>query len=439
MAQRPRNSRNPGKPKFSKKGPKPKGSPRVERAENVLSPEAARAAREAKLRRGAAKAPPPPQREPLPDRPSKKAPKASTREPAKQTPKVASKSSSTAAPQSPQKRTQMPAEGRAPKPPVKAAPKLSRIGGSGGEATRCGRIAILGRPNVGKSTLLNALVGERIAITSHHPQTTRNNLAGYFVRGASQFVFIDTPGIHQAKNALGSRMNAFAEGEASQADVVLFVTDLRESVLKPGALPEDAIDERDVAIAKKQSDTGVPMVIAINKIDRVKEKAKLLPILAAFNDAFPDAKALVPISGRLHDGLDALVSALEEHLPEGPFAFGEDELTDRPARYFVSEFIREQVLKRTREEVPHGVAVLVERFDDSKPTLHVDVVIYVDKESHKPILLGRGGLVLREIGTMARLRLEEMLERKVHLATVVRVDPRWYERAARLDELGYEG
>ena len=201
----------------------------------------------------------------------------------------------------------------------------------------------------------------------------------------------------------------------------------------------EAVNEVDVAIAKKAaSNNDVPMVVAINKIDRVKEKAKLLPLLQAFGEAYPDAKALVPISGRTKDGLDALISALEEHLPEAPFAFDEEELTDRPARYFVAEFIREQVLKRTRQEVPHGVAVMVERFDDSKPTLHVDVVIYVDKDSHKPIILGRGGLMLKEIGTSARLRLEDMLERKVHLAIVVRVDPRWYERTARLTELGYE-
>lgn len=294
--------------------------------------------------------------------------------------------------------------------------------------TRSGRIAIVGRPNVGKSTLLNALLGEALAITSRHPQTTRDSIAGIVTRKKTQFVFVDTPGMHQAKNKLGVHMNAHAQGEADQADVIAFMTDVRR---EPGLSADDQLLLQRIAQNAK-----APIVLLLNKIDKLEAKSELFPMLAALGEAHAFA-AIVPLSAKKKDNVEAFLKAVEPFIPEGPFAFDAEELSDKPTRFFVAEYVREQILRKVRDEVPHGVAVVVERFEEERKVAQIELVIHVDKESHKGIVIGKGGAMLKRIGEDARARVERLLGRQVNLKTTVRVTPKWYEREGLMSDLGY--
>jgi len=326
--------------------------------------------------------------------------------------------------------------------PTPRSPGSPRPSGTRAKA-RAGRIAIVGRPNVGKSTLLNALVGERIAITSHHPQTTRDRIQGVVTQGKTQYVLVDTPGVHRARTKLGSRMNQQAREALEGADAILFLTDVPDSKrmrIQAGALagapaPAPVMRDSDLAIARGLP-PGVPVVLVINKIDRIANKADLLPILEAHGRAY-EFHAIVPVSALKKDGTKSLFDALRPLMPEGTPLFEDDVLSDKPTRFFVAEFVREQVLRRTREEVPHGIAVIVERFDEAPKVPIIELGIVVDKESHKKIVIGRGGSLLKEVGTDARARVEALLGKQVHLKLWVRVIPRWYESDAKLRELGY--
>jgi GTPase len=302
------------------------------------------------------------------------------------------------------------------------------------EEGRAGRIALVGRPNVGKSTLLNALVGEHLAVTSHHPQTTRDRIVGVVTEPLAQFVLVDTPGLHTPKTRLGARMIREARGAIEGSDVVVFVTDVGREPRADAA--GGLVHEGDPALLESLPKT--PVVLALNKVDRVKDKSLLLPLLEAYTKAYAFA-ALVPMSARGKDGTGRLVDALRELLPRGERAYEEGTLTDRPTRFFAAEYVREQILDKTRAEVPHGVAVVVESWDEAGKTVKIALVVVVDKESHKKIVIGRGGALLKAIGTDARKRIEALLGRKVHLSLWVRVEPRWYESDARLLELGYGG
>jgi GTP-binding protein Era len=297
----------------------------------------------------------------------------------------------------------------------------SHPGAATGAVTRSGRIAIVGRPNVGKSTLLNALLGEPIAITSPHPQTTRDVVRGVLTVGDAQFVFVDTPGVHTARNKLGEHMNAAAQEQAREADALILVV-------------EPKLDERDLKLARELP--HMPTILAINKIDLVKDKTALLPLLEAFSKAHP-FDAMVPVSARRTNGTEGLLKELRERLPEQPFLFEPDTLSDQPTRFFVAEFVREQVLAMTKQEVPHGVAVVVERFDETPKVPHIEVAIHVARESHKKILIGAKGEMLKNIGSRARHRVEEMLGQQVHLRLWVRATPDWMNDAAKLRDLGY--
>jgi GTPase len=302
------------------------------------------------------------------------------------------------------------------------------------EEGRAGRIALVGRPNVGKSTLLNALVGEHLAVTSHHPQTTRDRIVGVVTEPLAQFVLVDTPGLHTPKTRLGARMIREARGAIEGSDIIVFVTDVGR---EPREYPSGGlVHEGDVALL--ESLPGAPLVLALNKIDRVKDKGLLLPLLDAYTKAHAFA-ALVPMSARGKDGTKRLVDALRELLPRGERTYEEGTLTDRPTRFFAAEYVREQILEKTRAEVPHGVAVVVESWDESGKTVKIELVVVVDKESHKKIVIGKGGALLKAIGTDARKRIEALLGRKAHLSLWVRVEPRWYESDSRLVELGYGG
>jgi GTP-binding protein Era len=294
---------------------------------------------------------------------------------------------------------------------------------------RAGKVAIIGRPNVGKSTLLNALLGEPIAITSRHPQTTRDRIVGVLTDGDAQLVFVDTPGVHLARTKLGARMNQEAREGARDADVVVFLTSISSELR---VTMRDA-DEKILATLP----AGVPVILAINKVDKVKPKSALLPLLKAHAEA-RDFVAVIPMSAIRGVGVRDLIDEVKQRLPEGEPLFGADEITDKPLRFFVAEFVREQILRKTREEVPHGVAVIVERFDESAKIPKIDLAIHVDKESHKAIVIGAKGALLKAIGTEARARVEALMGTQVTLRTFVRVTPGWYESDAQLRDMGYE-
>ena len=316
-----------------------------------------------------------------------------------------------------------------PKKPKPAAPPAPA------PITRAGTVALIGRPNVGKSTLLNALLGERIAITSHHAQTTRDRIAGILTRDGVQYVFLDTPGLHRARHKLGERMNEVARAAAAECDVAVFMTEPEMRSTPEGVVCNPVVREDDRAILQAIP-ANTPVVLLVNKVDKIKPKALLFPLLDAYGKE-REVAAIVPVSALKADNLDAILAEVGKHLPEGEQLFDEDELSDKPVRFFVGEFVREQILRRTRQEIPHGVAVTVEAFDENPKLVRISVTIHVVKESHKGIIIGDGGKMLSAVGKAARLRAEELIGRKVHLETFVRATPGWFDDAARLADMGY--
>ena len=294
------------------------------------------------------------------------------------------------------------------------------------ESTRAGRVALVGRPNVGKSTLLNTMLGEPIAITSDQPQTTRETVRGVLTAGYAQYVLLDTPGLHAPRSRLGERMNEASRAAARDADVVVLV------VAAPREGDESRADRADIAVAEELG--GAACVLAINKADRLKDKSRLLPFIASFADRRAFA-AIVPLSAKRGDGVARLLEEVRRLLPEQPFLFEPDTLSDQPERFFVAEFVREQILRHTRQEVPHGVAVVVDRFDEDDKGSRIEASVHVARESHKKILIGARGRMLKSIGTAARARIERMLSRPVHLQLRVRATPGWMDDQARLREL----
>ncbi|MGA7120640.1 MAG: GTPase Era [Polyangiaceae bacterium] len=292
---------------------------------------------------------------------------------------------------------------------------------------RSGHVALVGRPNVGKSTLMNAIVGQPLAIVSPQPQTTRQAVHGVLTADGAQYVFIDTPGVHAPRSRLGQWMNDVARQAAHDADAIVLVVEAAGIGARPNF-------ETELGLAAELPD--VPTVLVLSKVDRVKDKSQLLPVIAAFAEAHPFA-ATVPLSAKRNDGIDQLLAELLPLLPEQALLFEPDTLSDQPERFFVSELVREQVLLHTRQEVPHGVAVVVERFDESVKPPRIEVVIHVAREAHTKILVGTGGRMVKSIGTAARARIERMLGGKIHLELSVRATPDWMNSEARLREMGY--
>lgn len=301
--------------------------------------------------------------------------------------------------------------------------------------TRAGTVALVGRPNVGKSTLLNALLKERIAIVSRHAQTTRDRIAGILTRDDVQYVFLDTPGFHRAKHKLGEHMNELARAAAAECDVALFLTDPETRSGPDGVTIGTTVRDEDRAILRAIPE-GTAIVLVLNKIDKVHRKQDLLPLLEAFGKE-RELSAVVPISALKSDGIDRILKEVATLLPESELLYEEDELSDKPVRFFIGEFVREQILRRTRQEIPHGVAVTVESFDENVKLARIAVTVHVAKDSHKGILIGGGGKMLVAVGTAARKRAEELLGRKVHLETFVRATPGWFDDDARLADMGY--
>ena len=294
------------------------------------------------------------------------------------------------------------------------------------EKFHSGFVAIIGRPNVGKSTLLNHIVGQKIAITSPKPQTTRNRILGIQNLENAQVLFVDTPGIHEAHSPLNRYMVDQARSAALDVDVVLWLVEADRPV------------DTDPMIPKLLEKSTRPVLLVINKIDTVP-KDKLLPLIAAYSKICPFA-SIVPISALKGDGVEALMNEIPQLLPEGPRYYPEDQLTDVPERFIVAEMIREQILMRTKDEVPYGVAILVERFQENpvKNMVGIDAVINVERDSQKGILIGKGGTMLRQIGQGARKEIERMLGIKVHLQLFVRVQKNWTSSGRMMKEFGYE-
>jgi GTPase len=297
---------------------------------------------------------------------------------------------------------------------------------------RFGTIAIVGRANVGKSTFLNAALGQPLAIVSPLPQTTRDALLGIVTHGDAQLAFLDTPGLHRAKTELGRRMNATANEAARAADAVLFVTD-------PGrAQPrgrETQPDPEDLELLRRLP-SEARVLAAINKVDLVKSKEKLLPLLVGLSSARP-LEAVVPVSFRKQADVARVLDLLGPLVPEGAPGYDDDALTDRPSSYFAREYVREAVLESARGEVPHAVAVSLDEYDEAQKTVRISATIHVEKVGQRKILVGSGGAKLKEIGTRARKRIEGLIGRPVFLGLFVRVTPRWKSMPRQLAELGY--
>lgn len=310
---------------------------------------------------------------------------------------------------------------------------------------RAGTIAIVGRSNVGKSTLLNQILGERLAIVSPLPQTTRDSLLGVVRRAGAELAFLDTPGIHKPKTELGSRMNSSAMSAAESADVVVFVTDAtagtklvaKKSKRSDVTPPLDELAPEDAELLKNMKLAKVPAILALNKIDAVRDKGLLLPLLQSYLEAVP-FKTLVPISALENDGVDRLLDEIAALLPEGEAAYPDDTLTDKPSSFFVREYVREQVLLGLKGEIPHAVAVSIDTFDEASDKLRIAATIHVEKLGQRKIVVGTGGTVIKALRLGAEKRLARLLGRKVKLELFVRITPRWKETPRMLAELGYD-
>ena len=293
---------------------------------------------------------------------------------------------------------------------------------------RSGFVSLVGRPNVGKSTLLNRLVGTKVSIVSDRPQTTRTQVRGVRTTPTSQMVFLDTPGVHKPRTLLGERANERSLTTLAEVDVVCFVVDASAST-GPG----------DRFVASRLREVETPVVLVVNKVD-VAPRAEVARRLAGAGE-LGEFAAYVPVSARTGDGVDALLDELAERLPEGPRYYPDGVVTDQPETFLVAEIVREKLLAVARDELPHSIAVTAEVPDDADAAGDAEiarfrVVIRVERDSQKGIVIGRRGSVLRDTGTQARLELESLLGTRVHLDTVVRVDRDWQRRAHALDRLG---
>jgi GTPase len=299
-----------------------------------------------------------------------------------------------------------------------------------GPAFRSGFVAVVGRPNVGKSTLVNRLVGRKVAITSDRPQTTRTAIRGVRTTPGSQIVFLDTPGIHKPRTPLGERTNARAVATLDEVDVVCLVVEANAP-----------IGRGDGFIAGLVQAAASARVLVVNKIDAAA-RTDVVDHLATATAALGEFDAYVPLSAATGSGVDALVGELEARLPEGPCYFPDGEVTDQPETFLAAELVREQLLQVARDELPHSIAVVVEPLDeDDEPEpggpLRLRAVIRVERDSQKGIVIGKGGAVLKEAGTNARHELEALLGVPVYLETRVKVDPDWQRRPTSLDRLGF--
>lgn len=294
------------------------------------------------------------------------------------------------------------------------------------ETTRCGIVAVVGRPNVGKSTLVNALVGQKISIVTHKPQTTRHRIMGIKSTASYQLVLVDTPGFHiEQKQAINRHMNRAALNALRDVDLVIFVT-------QPGRWG----DEEERLLARLPAG-GVPVLAAINKADLCRDKTRLLPELQALSARHP-FEALVPVSARTGDGVDALEHEAAGRLPPGPFLFDAEQVSDKSLRFIAAELIREQLYIALQEELPYSVTVEIEAFEEEAHLIRIGAVIWVAKAGHKAIVIGRGGRVLKKVGKSARKAMEAAFETRVFVELWTKVKEGWNDDERALQSLGYQ-
>ena len=299
---------------------------------------------------------------------------------------------------------------------------------------KSGFVTLIGRPNVGKSTLMNNLIGQKIAITSSKPQTTRNRIQTVYTDDVGQIIFLDTPGIHKAQNKLGEYMDSVAERTLSEVDVVLWLVE-----------PTTFIGKGEQHIAKLVETTKTPVMLVVNKIDTV-EKGELLPVIDKYKDIV-DFKACIPVSAVTGENKEDLLKTVFDLLPEGPMYYDEDVVTDQAERQITAELIREQTLRRLKDEVPHGVAVMVESMKEEKDTsvrhshkniMNIEATIFCERDSHKGIIIGKKGAMLKEIGTNARHQISDLLGMKVNLNLWVKVKKDWRNSDSLMKNFGYK-
>lgn len=290
---------------------------------------------------------------------------------------------------------------------------------------KSGFIAIIGRPNVGKSTLLNQVIGQKVAIMSDKPQTTRNKIHGVYTTDSMQIVFLDTPGIHKPKSKLGDYMMKTAESALSEVDAILFLVDVAEG-----------LGGGDRFIIERLKHVRTPVILVLNKIDRVHPEA-LLPIIAAYKDLY-DFAEIVPVSAMYGNNVNTLLEQAGKYLSEGPQYYPADQVTDHPEQFVCAELIREKILQLTREEIPHSIAVTIEQMKvESNGVVHIGAVIFVERESQKGIIIGKKGALLREVGQKAREDMESLLGSKIYLELWVKVKKDWRNQERVLKDLGY--
>ncbi len=301
------------------------------------------------------------------------------------------------------------------------------------ETYRAGFVGILGNPNVGKSTLLNQLLGEKLAIVTHKPQTTRDRILGVRPVPNGQLIFLDTPGVHRADKALNKHMVDVAMSALNDVDVAVLVLDASDCQKK------GALESVHAGLMEALRKSKKPIVVAINKVDKVPKNA-LLPMISAVHES-ELFTAIVPISAKSGDGVDALLGEIHSQVPLGPPLYPEDTLTDRSVRFLAGELLREQLILATKDELPYSVAVEVTRFKErtDKPLTEIDVTVHVERSSQKGIVLGKNGSRIKAAATEARQRIEELTGQKVFLRTHVRVEPNWTKRPGGLRKLGYKG
>lgn len=288
-----------------------------------------------------------------------------------------------------------------------------------------GTVALVGRPNVGKSTLLNRLVGQKLAITSHKPQTTRHSILGISTTEQGQIVYVDTPGIHQrGDKALNRYLNKSASGTLTNVDLVVFVLDAAHWT------------KEDEMVLKQIQQSGIQAILAVNKVDQVKPKEALLPLLSELAQK-TGISTMVPLSARTGDNTDALVQQIYSLLPEGEDMFPEDQVTDRPERFFAAELVREQITRRYHQEIPYAVAVEIEEFEELPNLYRIGAVVWVERPNQKAILIGKNGQAMKETATAARLAMESFFQQKVFLRIWIKVKDSWSSDQASLNQLGY--
>ena len=296
------------------------------------------------------------------------------------------------------------------------------------EQKKSGFVTLIGRPNVGKSTLMNHLIGQKIAITSSKPQTTRNRIQTVYTDERGQIVFVDTPGIHKAKNRLGEYMVNVAEHTLSEVDVILWLVE-----------PSTFIGAGERHIAEQLNKAKQPVILVINKIDTLKNQQEILTFMDAYKDICPFAE-IVPVSALKKRNVDELTKVIFQYLPYGPQFYDEDTVTDQPMRQIAAELVREKALRLLEEEIPHGIAVTVEKMSERKNgIMDIEATIVCERDSHKGIIIGKGGSMLKRIGSAARRDIEEMMETKVNLQLLVKVRKEWRDNELLMKNYGYRG